>query len=302
MQVQEELKLKIRVQDSIPKFEVLILNIQPSTKSFDGKILGRTLSMWVRFACGEIHNRIIDFSGTNILEFVKENISDQFDYTIVLMSSTPLIERGVIQDIIEYCTFKKISLCKLPVGYVVKNSIFKNTMQTSVDSLYSQHIEDFYVVENKKQYSYALEVLQERINTFHQNNGVEIKKPRSVYIEPEVDVASGVIIYPNNTLKGKTVIGENVILKENNVIENSRIGKNSCVSGSEVVASIVANNVYISAFCQINNGLIGEFSTLGSGAKINNYNLTSNSKVKPNTVLGEENDSDSRSGQSGQEL
>ncbi|MGN0960574.1 MAG: hypothetical protein ACI4PF_00070, partial [Christensenellales bacterium] len=189
-------------------------------------------------------------------------------------------------------------ICKLPVGYVVNNKYLLENENLNIDSLYSQNLDSFYIVENKKQYNYALEILQDRINTFHIDNGVDIKKPKSVYIEPEVDIASGVIIYPGNSLKGKTIIDKDVILKENNVIENSRVGKNSCISGSVINGSVIASNVYIASFCEINNGLIGNYSSIGSGVKINNYKIEDNSKIKPNTVLGEENDSDCGTGQS----
>lgn len=302
MEVLEKLQLKIRIKDEHPKFGVLILDVGVSPKSFDGKILGRKLSSWVKMACGTLPTKIVEFDNkSSILNVAREYVDRDMDYTIILLSTTPLLERDVVTEIVEYATIKGVRLCKLPVGYVVATKALDDE-NLSVDSLYSQHLDDFYVVENKKQYGYALDVLQDRINTFHMDNGVDIRKPKSVYIEPDVDIDSGVVIYPNNTLKGKCKIYGDVILKENNVIENSKIGNNSCISGSVISNSIVSSNVYISAFCTIDNGLIGSFSTIGSGVKIFNYKLEDNAKVKPNTVLGEENDSNSGSGQSGQKL
>jgi ADP-glucose pyrophosphorylase len=86
------------------------------------------------------------------------------------------------------------------------------------------------------------------------------------------------------------------ILKENNVINNSKIGKNACISGSVVESSIIASNVYVSSFCEIHNGLIGDFSTIGAGSKICNYKIPNNSKIRANSVLGEEDDSSGRIG------
>lgn len=302
MEVLEKLQLKIRINEKRPKFGVLILDVKNTSKNCDGKILGRKLGDWVKMACGNLPIKTIEFyNKSSVLSVAREYADRDMDYTIVLLSTTPLLERDVIAQIMDYSAIKGVKLCKLPVGYVI-NTKYLDDENLTVDSLYSQNLEDFYVVENKKQYGYALDVLQDRINTFHMGNGVDIRKPRSVYIEPDVDIDEGVIIYPNNTLKGKCKIYNDVILKENNVIENSKIGNNSCISGSEITRSIISSNVYISAFCKIDNGLIGSFSTIGSGAKIINYKLEDNSKVKPNTVLGEEDDSNSGSGQSGQKL
>ena len=140
--------------------------------------------------------------------------------------------------------------------------------------------------------------MQERVNNFHISNGVEIKKPQSVYIEPEVDIANGVIIYPNNSLKGKTTIGKDVILKENNVISNSKIGHSCCISGSNIEESVIANGVYVASFCDIKDSLIGSDSSISSGCKIYKYNVNAETKLKANEVLGEDDDSNSGSGQS----
>lgn len=292
MQVLEKLNVKINLTEKVNKFGVIILKVNPMKNSFNGKILGRSLSDWVAFACDKLPIKFVEFDGKeNILNIARNNLNDNVDYSIILLSTTPLIENGVIKEIIDYCSYKQVNLCKLPVGYVVNNQYLMDTDNPSVDSLFSQHLDNFYVVENKKQYAYALSVLQNKINSFHIENGVDIIDPQSVYIEPEVDIDKGVEIYSRNTLKGQTKITSGVILKENNVIENSKLGKNSCISGSVINGSIVGANVYISSFCEINNGLIDDDCTISSGCKINNYRLEKNSKVKANTVLGDEDDS-----------
>ena len=149
------------------------------------------------------------------------------------------------------------------------------------------------MVENKSQFTYAFKILSERINNFHINNGVEILSPTSTYIEPFVDISSGVTIYPNNSLKGKTTLSDNVILKENNVIENSKIGKGSCISGSEINGTIVSNNVYIASFCEIKNCIIGNDVIIEKGCSLKNTNVESNQKIKTNGVIDNTNDSNS---------
>ena len=72
-----------------------------------------------------------------------------------------------------------------------------------------------------------------------------------MYIEPEVDIESGSIIYPNNSLKGTTIIGNDVILKENNVIENTIINSGCCISGSNITNSKIGNHTYISSFSKL---------------------------------------------------
>ena len=289
MEVLNKLQIVSKKITKNKTFVILILECKPAKNSFKGKILGLSLTEWIRFESRDIPCVIVPYDEkSNIIEFAKNHIDKSFDYTIVLLSKTPLIQNSTLHNIMEYVEVKECKVCKLPVGYVVDNSDSNN-----IDSIYSQNIDDFYLVESKVQYNYAHNILQDRINSFHIDNGVELVSPAKTYIEPFVDIDEGVVIYPNNTLKGKTVIGKNVILKENNVINNSKIGDNSCISSSVINDSVISKNVYISAFCEINNSIIGEDSLIQKGASINNFSVDRASKLAPNSVLGDTNDSNS---------
>lgn len=270
-----------------PTFQILIFESRSTKNNFDGKILGKTLVEWVKFACVGYDCRIVSGSCEQLLNVAKNEISQDFTYTILLLSSTPLLRRDDIKSLIDYATYKNINLCKLPVGYIIKNKYLLEEKDCSVDSVYSANIDNFYIVENKKQYTYALNVLMERINSFHIANGVEIVSPNNTYIEPDVDISKGVIIYAGNSLKGKTTIGENVILKENNVIDNSKISKNCGLSGSVIENTILDSSVYVSAFCTIKNTFIGANSLIGNNCTIVNQKLDASTKLPSNTVLGE---------------
>ncbi len=298
MKIAEELLILPKKKDNKYKFQAIILEEKASKNSYNGCILGRKLSDWVAYACGNFSVKKLQYdSKTNVIEFVKEYIDNTFDYTIVLLSKTPLIQPATVESIVEYCSVKDCELCKLPVGYVMDNIAIR-TKDLAVDCLYSQNFDDFYIVETKAQYVYAEEVWQNRINNFHISNGVELVKPKSVIIEPEVDIARGVIIYSGNVIKGQTIIKSGVILKENNIIENSYLDRDCCVSSSIITSSRLGNNVYISAFCEVNNSSIEDECILGGSSKIFDTTIGVGTKVSPNSVMGECDDSNSGVGQS----
>ena len=291
MQVLEKLKIK-KIDKKEVSFGVLILDCPKSKNSYNSQILGRTLFDWVAFACKGLEIKNVEWDGKeNILELSKNNIISKTTYTIILLSNTPLISGDTINSIIDYCSIKKVNLCKLPVGYVTRNEYLIKNTSYSVDSVYSQNTQDFYLVETKKQFTEAEDILQERINTFHVRNGVEIRKSKSVYIEPDVDISSNVTIFSGNTLKGKTIIGSGVILKENNIIENSIIGNDCCISASHIERSKIHDNVYISAFSEIINCEIGKETMVSSGCKIYNRKTKDKAKFSANSVIGENDDS-----------
>ena len=285
MQILEKLKILDKAKSNTT-FKILILKCNVTKNSFKGKILGRELCEWVTFAASGHDIDIVDYDGkVNIIEFVKNKLDKRYDYTLVLFSTIPLITSETIKNVKEYSTFKNVNLCKLPVGYVIRNS--STLDKPFVDSVYSQDLDDFYLVENKKQFTYALSVLQDRINNYHISNGVEIIDSKKVYIEPFVDIAGDVIIYPGNSLKGSTIISEKVILKENNVISNSKINKECCISGSVITDSIIGKCSCISPFCELENALVGNDVIIGKGCVIKKYKIDDKDTIKPNSVLGD---------------
>ena len=77
----------------------------------------------------------------------------------------------------------------------------------------------------------ANKVLRDRTNEMHMRNGVTLIDPANTYIDVDVTIGHDTIIEPNVYLKGKTVIGSNVLI----------------TSGSRLVDSIVADGAQVDA-------------------------------------------------------
>ena len=94
MQVLNKLQIKNIEVKKNKTFKVLILDCKNNKK-----ILGLTQSEWIKFSCLDIPSEIINFhENTNILEFVEPYLDDLFDYSIVLLSKTPLITNETLQN------------------------------------------------------------------------------------------------------------------------------------------------------------------------------------------------------------
>lgn len=283
----------VKIKD-IRRFQAIILDNVSTKNSFQGKILGRELKYWVKSALGSIPTKIVEYSASEpILEQVRKCISTEYDYTFVLLSSTALLEEADINLLKDYAIYKNICLCKLPVGYILNNRYFLGTDRPSVDSVYTGNMDNFYIVENKRQYKYALEVLQDRINNFHIENGVEIEKSNSVYIEPEVDISGGVTIYPGVSIRGNSRIGEDTIIKDNAVIENCEIGDKCFIGGAHIENCKVGSGVCVASFCDIKDCTIGNSAIIDSNCVIRSSKIKKDTKVKSGTILGEKDDSSS---------
>lgn len=263
MQVEiEEQKL---VCKTFNLFQVIILN------NSKYKALNKSLYEWLELACYKFPTKVVNVKKNDaIFEILQNCISNIASHMIVLFASTPLITAETLDQIVEYANIKNVKACKLPLGYVFKNEYLKNNIAPEFDSLFTHAYEEFYNVEYKKQLNMITEILRKRVVDYHIQNGVNIVNPASVTIEPEVDIASGVEIFSNNVLKGKTQVKAGVILKENNVISNSKVFENCCLSHSVVEDSILEQNVYIKPFCDILHSRIKANTILNSHTTIEN--------------------------------
>ena len=119
----------------------------------------------------------------------------------------------------------------------------------------------FLGVNNLLQLEQVENALREKIINEHRNNGVRFIDSRHTYIDSEVEIGEGTVIYPNAYLTGKTKIGKKV------VIENGAILKNA----------IIENSAKVLAYSSIEETHMKEKSSAGPYARL-----------RPGTVLGEE--------------
>lgn len=241
-------------------------------------ILGKSMIDWVAESVNDFTSVRINYKGEEIFQLVKE-INVACDYILVLFDKTPLLTKAVIDNVIDYCLFKNINACKLNNGYVFKMSYLKSAKNIFFDSIYLQDADEFYAVENKKQLPFVSEILQKRIFEKHLTNGVEIPNTKKVVIEPEVKIEKNVVILSGNVLKGNSYICEGVILKENNIIENSTVEKDVCLSGSTILSSVIGEGSFVMPYCVIESCKIGKNCTIRS-----NNSLTKQ-KIKNNQVI-----------------
>ncbi len=211
----------------------------PKENPWQLKLLGRTMQEWVTMACEGIDYTCVRYDGkSDILEVVRENLTDS-EYTLVLFSDTPLIRKKTIEEVLEYCFIKNMSVCKLTRGYVFKNDFVKNAVELYTAEPQYFEEEDFMTAYNFKQLMIIEEVMKNRVLSFHMKNGVRIIDAGAVSIDADVTIEGGVEIYPNNRIYGKTFIGRNTILMPNNTIENSYLGEGckveySCLKNVEL--------------------------------------------------------------------
>ncbi len=149
-------------------------------------------------------------------------------------------------------------------------------------------VEEITAVNSKTELSAANEIMRNRINKVHMDNGVIIMDPKSTYINCDVKIGQDTIVYPGNVLEGNTVIGENCILYENNRITDSTIGDEVTIESSVVLQGKVGNNTTVGPFAYIRpETIIGSHARIGDFVEIKKSSIGDGTKVSHLTYIGD---------------
>lgn len=228
------------------------------------RVLGRKLSEWVLKACDNYSVGVVPCEKFE-LDNIKPYLNDA-KYTFILSGGMILLGKRDVEDMVEYVTLKQSKACKLPGGYAFETDYLKKAKEIFFDSVYFNQTENLILIDDKKKLNYATGVLQDRIISDLEKHGVKITG--NCYIEPDVEIAKGTIVFGGNTIKGECYVGENVVLKENNVLENVRIGAGSCVSNSTIINSELNENVFVKPYCYIEKCIIRKNTNIASGVEL----------------------------------
>ena len=125
--------------------------------------------------------------------------------------------------------------------------------------------------------------LEERIEACNRliERGVTIVDPATTYVQPDVKVGRGTVIYPNTTIAGNTVIGRNCRIGPNTVILESRIGDDCEVFASVLEEAVLEESVDVGPFSHLRPG-----SHLESGVHIGNFVEVKASRLGEGTKAG----------------
>lgn len=158
-------------------------------------------------------------------------------------------------------------------------SIFKHEDESEIEG-----------INNKKQLAEMEANLRAKtVERLMLDHGVSFINPKSVYISADANIGKDTVIYPNVSIEGESVVGENCVIRAGTRIADSKIG----------------NNVKILDHCVITDAEVGDKCNVGpfahlrpmarmeEGAKVGNFVemkktvLGKNSKANHLTYLGD---------------
>ena len=247
----------------------------------DVEILGKTMLEWVALSlsgapCAAIHAE----PGIDLPTLVRPHLDLKSTYTAVLYSDTPLMTKKTVLDAV--CALKESghNVLKMTRGYIFKTAHLSQTEKIYATETHYFDEEDFITAFNFKQVAMIGDILRGRILNYHMERGVQIEDVSSAFIGPDVVIEQGVIVGPNNIVKGASIIKAGARLLSGNHIENSIIEEDAEIESSRITKSYIGKctkvgpyayirpETVIGASCRIGDFVEIKKSIIGDGCKI----------------------------------
>lgn len=149
-------------------------------------------------------------------------------------------------------------------------------------------IQEMRAADDKVQLAETIKTMKNEINIKHMENGVILIDPNSIYIDSEVEIGKGTVIYPGTILENKTVIGENCIIGPNTRIINSTIKNNVEIDSSKIIDSFIDEHTSVGPFAYLRPGTrLGKNVKIGDFVELKNATVDDGSKASHLAYIGD---------------
>ena len=130
---------------------------------------------------------------------------------------------------------------------------------------------------------------RDMIRRLMMETGVTFIDPSHAYIGPEAQVGRDCIIYPDVSIEGKSVIGDNCVIRAGVRITNSRLGDDVTVKDhSIIVDSEIGSNCSIGPFAHLRmNATLEDKAAVGNFVEVKKSRLKRGTKAMHLTYLGD---------------
>jgi bifunctional UDP-N-acetylglucosamine pyrophosphorylase/glucosamine-1-phosphate N-acetyltransferase len=154
-------------------------------------------------------------------------------------------------------------------------------------------------VNTRRQLAEAEQVVRQQIRDRWLDAGVTMIDPASTWIDAAVTIGRDTVLYPNVTLEGKTVIGEDCVLRSSTRLTDCIVGNGVEILDHCVFAdSYIEDDAHLGPFAHLRPGVVvrkkakvGNFvemkkTDLGEGSKANHLSYLGDAKIGKGVNIG----------------
>lgn len=115
-----------------------------------------------------------------------------------------------------------------------------------------------------------------------------LKDKNSIFIDNKAVIGENVIIYENNRIEGECVIGDNVTIYPNSFIDSSVIGKGTKIYSSFIEKAKVGSCCLVGPYAHLRAGsVIDDFVKIGNFCEIKNSEIGKYTKISHLAYVGD---------------
>lgn len=173
-------------------------------------------------------------------------------------------------------------------GETIFATIQKQVSKEEIQEIIWDQKEDLLLIDSPITLARVSQIFRTRIHEKHMRQGVFILDPNQVYIDVDVEIGSGTIVYPGTYLQGRTTIGEKCQVGPNVRIQDSHIGNETRIEYSVMLESKVGTSSMIGPFAYIRpNSKIGSHVKIGDFVEIKNSTIGDYTSAAHLTYVGD---------------
>ena len=211
--------------------------------------------------------------------------------TVLLYTDCPLVTLADIENALTHMRLCGASVCSIHGNYIVRHHSEKAMTFAQLQrkrairrcALQMPSFERF----RRGNFAKITQALQAEILTRLRQSGVRIVND-DVYIEANVRIGRGSVVYPYNVLMGNTSIGTHCTLMPFNCIQDSRIERNVTLSASHLEECRVEQGARVGCMAHLRAGShIGKDARVGNFVEVKNATLGKATKAAHLAYIGD---------------
>lgn len=251
-----------------------------NSRMFEQKIAGISLAEWVSMACEKKPTFITINKNEKFMNIIRPCLSDK-DYLVILYADTPLVSKTHLKDLLCYVDRKRLNVCKLKRGFILKNSYAKQVDEIYFGLMYDLATNDFFQVKSFADIDKVKGTLENRMFNFHKKNGVFFENQNTTNVDANVKIGKGSFISAGCSILAGSVIGENVFVGSNTMISNSNIWVGSKIGSKCIVEnSIIKENSKLGMDSLVYYSVLSQESEIGISSRLIKSAVGENSKIE----------------------
>ena len=251
------------------------------SKIFEQRVCGECLADWVGRAAPEKPVFLTLSEKENFLVLIRP-YSKKNDYTVVLFASTPLITKTHLKDMLGFAYRKRLNVCRLKKGYILKNEYIASVDEIYASLCYGLDTNDFFEVQTIDDLAFVRETLTKRMFNFHKKNGVVFENEKLTNLDSNVFIGNGTEIAGGVSILSGSYVGEGVTIQEGAIISNSKIGDDTIIETGAVI-----KNSIVKSDAVVETGTVVNHSVIGDRARVSLCSVLTSSALKDGVVVGE---------------